>query len=110
VGGTARRELEERFLQFSSETWPYPLVKFYLDRTTFENVMEFAEHPNPVISRRQTSEAYFYYALKLLVEGQGEQANRYFRKVTEGRGEPWPPRMLAEKQINNDLLKSLGRK
>jgi tetratricopeptide (TPR) repeat protein len=64
--------------------WPAPLVKLYLNQTTFEAVLESAKDSDANKSRGQLCEAQFYGGKWKLFTGAKDDAIKLYRLASEG--------------------------
>jgi lipoprotein NlpI len=83
AGNRADDVLKARAPELDLETWPGPVVRFYLDQITGTAVQVAAGDPNPRTATRQSCEATFYIAELELSSGNTAAAKPGFQVVVD---------------------------
>lgn len=72
-----RKELLDRALQRSSKDWPYPILQYLNDQITQEKLEDLA------VDNDKMTEAKAYIGLRSYIDGNRDEANKYFNWVIQ---------------------------
>jgi len=82
-GEEARSGLSKDAVTMDLNSWPGPVIKYYLGNATQQSVVSAVRDPDPVKEREKLCEAYFYLGEQALIAGQRDKAAQFFRKTLD---------------------------
>jgi tetratricopeptide (TPR) repeat protein len=109
LGLKTSEDYDEFVLQFSPQSWPHVLTRYYLGQLGAEEVLRYAAHPNLATGRKHLAEAHFYIGALLASKGDTEAANKEFSQTVNSDKLKWLVCILAQRQLETNWFATVRR-
>ena len=107
MGVNTGKGYDDYVLQFSAESWPHVLPRYYMNQLGTDDVLRCAAHPNPAIAGRRLAEARFYIGALVASKGDFDEATEEFEQAVKADKIRWVVSVLAQKQLETNWLATL---